>query len=93
MDLDDLDDLDMDDLDDMDMDVDDEDMDVDDLDDIHIHIMMGPCDSFLISQVNDEDRVSDDDDDKTDHLENNFFLFLQIRPKSAAAPSNPRASK
>ena len=87
MDVDDLDDMDMDvddlDMDDMDMD----DMDIDDLDDIHIHIMMGPCDSFLISNV--EDRVSDNDD-KTDHPKR---IFLQIRPKSAAAPSNPRASK
>ena len=45
--MDDLDDLD---VDDVDMDVDDMDMVVYDVH-IHIHIMMGPCDSFLISQM------------------------------------------
>ena len=51
---------------------------------IRIHIM-GPCDSFLISQVSDEDRVSDDDD-KTDHLESSLGAAqISCQPKSGVS--------
>ena len=84
MDVDDMDDLD--DLDDMGINMDGQVH----LDDFRIHIM-GPCDSFLISQVSDEDRVSDDDD-KTDHLENYFSYFfrsVQSRPRLRPTHEHP----
>ena len=78
MDVDDMDDLD--DLDDMGINMDGQVH----LDDFRIHIM-GPCDSFLISQVNDEDRVSDDDD-KTDHLESSLGAAqISCQPKSGVS--------